>query len=520
MNVSHTINRRSFVAGSAAALAGLAFVGSAGIQAADAAPTERLVIGRPTDSDNLDPVTCVGNSNIFIFNLILEGLLMTSDDGSSIECCLAEDYDISDDGLTYTFTVKPGLVFSDGTPVTAADWQWTFDRAIETTDSNWYACVENIDHVECPDDTTVIVTLKQPAASTLANLCIFELGVQSKTYFDKVGAEEYQKSIIGTGPYAVKEWKKGEYLTLAANPNYREAGVPLTAEIEFKVVADDNSRTIQLQGGDIDAAIDLPLSTLAQLEGDPNCVPHADPSTVTRFMALNVANEYLANPDVRRALNMATNPQEIVDMVTYGYGIAIGSIFAPTSEFCDHSLAPNTPDIEGAKALLAQAGYPNGFQIGILIRGGNAFEQQIATILQYEWSQIGVTLTIEEAESTSYKTRMYGMEFDTLIDYWSDDIQDPAPFMNFIFDFSTACGFDTNFEQPAEMVALNDAANLETDLEKRKDLYCQIQQEFANQAIWIPLMALPWQNAVRKDVEGFVQTPLGNYRFAQMSKNA
>ncbi len=525
-NTTHALTRRTLVGAgaAAAALAGLGSLVGRGAVAPQAARADdakpAIVIGRPADSDNLDPVTCVGNTNIFIFNLILEGLLMTSDDGGSIECCLADSYDISDDGCVYTFHVKEGLVFSDGSAVTAEDWQWTFDRAIQTEDSNWHSCVENIDHVECPDDTTVEVTLKQPAASTLACLAIFELGVQSKAYYDQVGAEEYKNKIIGTGPFQVKEWKRGEYLTLEANPNYREEGVPAAQEVEFKVVADDNSRLIQLQGGDIDAATDLPLSTLSQLEGDANCSPHADASTVTRFMALNTQNEYLANQDVRKALTLATNPQELVDMATYGYGTAIGTIFAPTSEFCDADLAPNTQDLDGAKKLLENAGYGSGFSLGILIRGGNAFESQIATVLAYQWSQIGVTLNIEEAEATSYKERMYGMDFDTLIDYWSDDIQDPAPFMEFVFDFDQAAGFDTNFQQPDDMVALNDQANLETDVEKRKDLYRQIQEGFAEQAVWIPIMALPWQNAVRNDVSGFVQTPLGNYRFAQLTKTA
>ena len=122
------------------------------------------MVGRATDSDNLDPVTCVGNANIFVFNLIVEGLVKTSDDGSEILPCLATDWEVSEDGTTYTFNVQEGLLFADGSPVTAADWQCTFDRAIEAEDSNWHMCVENIDHVECPDDTTVIVVTKEPAA--------------------------------------------------------------------------------------------------------------------------------------------------------------------------------------------------------------------------------------------------------------------------------------------------------------------------------------------------------------------
>ena len=508
-----TINRRGFLCGTAA-LAGLAAFGSVSLPSAQAdEAVSRIVIGRPTDSNNLDPVTCVGNPNIFIFNLILDGLVKTSDDGSAIECCLAEDFEISDDNTVYTFTVKPGLVFSDGTPVTAEDWQFTFERAMSREDSNWHMCVENIDSVECPDDTTVIVTMKHPAASTLANLCIFTLGVQSKAYFEEVGEDAYADCIIGTGPYMVKEWKKGEYLTLEANPNYREEGKPLTQELEFKVVADDSSRTFQLQGGDIDIAVDLPLSTLAQLENDPNCAPSPNPSTVTRFMALNVENQYLADQNVRKAISMATDPQQLVDAVLFGYGTAIGTIFSTTSEFCDHSLQPNVPDIEGAKALLAEAGLEGGFDLGIMVRGGDALQEQVAMVLQQQWNQIGVRVNIESAEATAYRERMNGMDFDTLVDYWSDDIQDPSEFMNFIFDFNTACGFDTNFEQPAEIVALNDAANIEVDEEKRKELYAQIQQAFAEQCVWIPLFSTPYQNAIRNDIEGFVQTPLGNYRF-------
>ena len=163
MNCLSSLDRRGFLRGTAALGALVAFggyalngTGAALADSADASASSRIVIGRAVDSDNLDPVTCIGNQNIFVFNLILEGLVKTSDDGESIEPCLAESWEVSEDGTTYTFTVKPGLLFSDGTPVTAADWEFTFNRAIEAEDSNWHMCVENIDHVECPDDTTVI----------------------------------------------------------------------------------------------------------------------------------------------------------------------------------------------------------------------------------------------------------------------------------------------------------------------------------------------------------------------------
>ena len=525
MNCQPNLDRRGFLRGTAAlgalaAFGGYALNGAdvALADSADAGASSRIVIGRAVDSDNLDPVTCIGNQNSFVFNLILEGLVKTSDDGESIEPCLAESWEVSEDGTTYTFTVKPGLLFSDGTPVTAADWEFTFNRAIEAEDSNWHMCVENIDHVECPDDTTVIVVTKEPAASTMANLCIFTLGVQSKAHFDQVGDEGYMTDVIGAGPYMIKEWRKGEYLTLSANPNYREAGLPLTQEIEFKVVAEDTSRQLQLQAGDIDIATDLPFSTLMQLSSDSNVVVSPDPSTNVTFLSCNVANEYLANETVREALYEATDAQEFVDALSYGYATAVGSVFAPTSEFCDHSIEPAVANVEAAKALLAEAGYPDGFSLRVLLRGGNATQEQIAMILMQQWAQIGVTLELDAREATSFSQARADRDFDILVSGWSDDVQDPAEFMHFLFSFDVNYGCFTNFEQPEELVAINDAANVELDNEIRKELYAQIQQAFRKQAVNIPLFVTPWCNAYRTDITGWIQTPLGNFRLEHLAK--
>ena len=514
------LNRRGFLRGAAALGALAAFGGSAlSFETAQAdEASSRIVIGRPTDADNLDPVTCIGNQNIFLFNLILDGLVKTSDDGESIEPCLATEWEVSEDGTTYTFHVQEGLVFSNGDPVTKDDWQFTFDRAMESTDSNWHECVANIDTVECPDDTTVIVTTKVAAASTLANLCIFTLGVQSKAYFEEVGEEKYMDGPIGVGPYVVKEWKKGEYLTMEANPNYRFEGLPLTQEIEFKVVADDASRTIQLQGGDIDATTDLPFSTMMQLESDANVTPQADPSTMVYWISLNVENEYLSNDKVRQALFKATDAQQFVDALSYGFATAAGSILNPTSEYCDLSLLPPVADVEGAKALLAEAGYPDGFEVTMLLRGGNATYEQIAMVLQQQWAAVGVTLKLDQRETTAYTEARKSMDLDVIISGWSDDVQDPTQLMQFVFDFSVTNGYYTNYHQPEDMVELNQQATVEIDVEKRKELYAQIQQGFASEGIFIPLLNTPWNNALRNDITGWIQTPLGNFRFDELAK--
>ena len=515
------LSRRDFLL-SSAALGTLAALAGTGVNAsvAKADPVEKITIGRAVDSDDLDPVTCIGNVNIFVFNLLLDGLLKTSDDGSSIEPCLATDMpEVSDDGKTYTFHVQEGLVFSDGTPVTAEDWEWTFTRAIENEDSNWHMCVENIDHVECPDDTTVIVYTKEEAAATLANLCIFTLGVQSKSYFDKVGEDEYHNCILGTGPYTVSEWKKGEYLTLEANPNYRNADEPITKTVEFKVVADDAARIIQLQGGDIDIATDLSFSGMMQLESDPNITVQPDPSTMVYWLSLNTTSEKLSDPKVREALYVATNAQEFVDTITFGYATPACSIVNPTSEFYYASDQPSG-DVEKAKSLLEEAGV-GPFELNLLIREGNETNNQIGMILMKQWAEIGVTVNLNQLESTAYSAARKDLSnFDMIISGWSDDVSDPAEMMQFVFDYDVTQGYYSGVQFDDEMQQLNSDALVELDEEKRKEDYAQIQQKLREMAIYIPLMVTPWCNAMNSAVTGWVQTPLGNFRFEDLAREA
>ena len=478
---------------------------------------ERIVIARPQDSTNLDPVTCVGNTNIWIFNLVVDSLVKTSDDGKSIEPNLAESWTVSDDNLTYTFKLVPGVKFSDGTPVTAADWEWSLNRAIETTDGHWYFAAKNIEKVEAPDDTTVIITLKEASAATMANLSMFSMSVQSKAYFEKVGAAEYENAPMGTGPYFIKEWVKGESITLEANPYYRHEGYPKTKEIVFKVVSDDNARAMQLQAGEIDIATYMAFSSLKQMESDSNVKTMALPSTVTRFMALNTAVEGLNNEKVRKAINLATDNKAITAMVLYGYGEAALSFLQNTSAYLNTDIPAPAQDIEAAKQLMAEAGYADGLTIDMLYHAGNAFEEQIATILKEQWAQIGVNVELRPEEQGTYLDVFYGMQFDTVIDYWSDDTPDPLQFIQSICVFDLYFGFDTNYQNP-RLEELNALAAVEMDDAKRHEYYDEVQQIIHDAAIFVPLCSEPYGVAVRSNVEGFVQTPLGNYRFDNLVK--
>jgi len=140
---------------------------------------KQIVIGRPADSTALDPVTCMSsNYNYWIFNLLFEGLVKTGDGGTAIEPSLADSWDISEDGLTYTFHLKKGVKFSDGSPVTGEDWVWSFLRARDTEESTWNFDIEALEDVTAPDDNTLILKFKELRADNFTNLSMFNLTVQ------------------------------------------------------------------------------------------------------------------------------------------------------------------------------------------------------------------------------------------------------------------------------------------------------------------------------------------------------
>lgn len=207
----------------------------------DAAIKSEIVFARREDSNNLDPVLQDGNVNIWFFTMVLESLLKVSDDGTKIEPGLAETWDVSEDGLTYTFHLKEGLVFSNGDPVLAEDLVWSYERAMHTEESLWAELCLNLDSVEAPDDTTFIVHVKEASPVDEVTFTLFNLTIGDKSYFEEVGEEAYAKCPVGTGAYKFGEWKQGEYLMLEKNENYRDADQRQEREDPRYRGADDNT---------------------------------------------------------------------------------------------------------------------------------------------------------------------------------------------------------------------------------------------------------------------------------------
>ena len=473
-----------------------------------------IVISRPADSDNLDYVMQDGNVNIWMFNLCLEGLVKSSDDGRTIEPMLADKWEVSKDMLTYTFHLKKGLKFSDGTPVKGEDWVFSLTRSRDAKGSAWSFSLEAIKQVTAPNDTTVVITLKQPWAPILADLAMFNASVTSKAYFEKVGDKGYSQKPIGTGPYAITEWKKGEYILFDKNPYYWRPGLPKTAQIKMTVVPDDNTRMLQLQAGDVDATTFVPWNRMAELNGgDTKSV--AIPSTETRYVQFNTTKKIFSDVRVRQALDMATDKEAMSKLILFGFGQPAKGFMARSGPYWNGDLKTNAYNPAKAKALLAEAGYPNGFETTITLPAGNIVNAAIATVLKEQWSRIGVKVNLETLETATATSKFKKMETDITLRAWTNDMVDASQQVDYACVYANIKNFYTGW-QNAEVEKLAQAAKSELNDKKRMAMYYRIQELYQRDMPMLTLFHVPYPVAMKKTLKGFVQTPLGNYRFENL----
>ena len=480
--------------------------------AAEGGFADTIVFARPADPADMDPTIGDDTYSTRMYHSIIPGLVQVDKDGQIIPD-LAESWEVSDDGLTWTFHLHPGLKFADGSDVSIEDWQFTFDRAKNTEESYWKYTAEPIVSVE-GDSETVIITIAEENPAFLSYLTLFNMGLQSKAHFDELGGSYDNAWPLGAGAYYVTEWAHDQYVTMDANPYYYKEGYPKTPHVKFVTVGEDNSRVMMLQssGSDrIDLMSDLPFSSAAVTDAIDGVSVVEWPSTQQRYLVLNnQANPAFADVKVRQALMMGTDFQQLIDMCLYGYGQRSNSFLSPKQLGYNTKLPEYTYDVEGAKALLAEAGYPDGFDVTFTLRAGNALFEQIGTIIQDQWSKIGVRVNIESMDNAALRELQNNMELDMVIGTWTDDMPDPSQLTQYLLDYETNHGFYTNWKSDAcnELFA---QASKEMDDAARYELYDQIQQ-ICHDEVALPSLFNANEIVAQRDaVNGFIQTPYGQY---------
>jgi peptide/nickel transport system substrate-binding protein len=468
---------------------------------------------RSTDSDKLDPVVTDANRDIWIFMSIYDQLVKADDKGTGLKPGLAEKWSVSADGLSYTFNIRQGVKFSDGSAMTMDDITWSLTRAQTTDTSPWLFSLAQLKEAKAADDHTLVLTLTETWAPFLSDMSLFNASVVSKAFADKVGVDKLVDQTMGTGPYMLKEWKKSEYILLAKNPNYYVQGLPLLDEIKITEVPDTNSQVLQMQGGDVDGLVgqgDVPLNRLAELKADTKLQVQEWTSTYNNFVVFNTLTPSLSDVHARRALNYATDTLALIKTIRFGNGEFSNSFMPKGALYWNPDQTGYPFDLDKAKAEIAQSATPNGFSVKMMFSSGNAQAQAIATAIKDMWSKINVELVLDPLDSQVVTTNYRADKFETYQTGWTNDIIDPDELVSYAILPESTKNYHTNWTNQ-EAIDKANAARKELDPDKRRQLYYDIQKIHMDDAPMIYLYVVPYIDVFSTRIKGFFHHPMGQY---------
>jgi peptide/nickel transport system substrate-binding protein len=458
------------------------------------------------------------NPALFISVNMYDTLLRTTKDGLSIEPGLATKWEPSADGLTWTFTIRDGLKFSDGTPVKGNDFVTSLKQVAQGTKSAWKDSYKAIKDVQAPDDKTIKVILSQAHAPILSELAMFCAAILPADMATASDADNFDASKSkGTGAYMMNGWKKGDPLVLTRNPNYWKSTTGLdTVTIDY--VADDNARILKLQGGETDVIDFVPLSQMASLSQQPNIA--AQPFVIQQFSVLILNNTIkpLDDKNIRQALNYALDKDAILKAVYFGQAKFMNSPIPPGTYY-DKTLPGYPFNLDKAKQLMAASSMPSGFTVDFTIASGNNTAQQTATIAKDQWSKIGVTVNIQQQETSVVRQAYRDGKLAVTTGGWTNDMNDPTEIVNYeMRGGASPFAYWTRYNN-ADLNAKITAADLEQDPKKREADYAAIQKIYLDDAPLVFVSYPPATAAWQKYVDGFFIDGLSYYRFEDVKVN-
>lgn len=464
--------------------------------------TFRIAVG--IDPDTLDPALFTTTTVANIVEYMAETLVATDKDGNVLPQ-LATSWEISDDSLEYTFHLREGVSFHDGTSMDAEAVKWNLDRVL---DPNVKTAIRSpftsIEEVEAVDEHTVKLHLSQPFAPLLSSFALETSAIVSPASVDVEGnSYDNITQPVGTGPYVFKERVKGERIAVTRNEDYW-GEQPYYDEVVFRVVPEAATRESLLLAGQVDLIILPPISDVPALQQNSDVKVLLAPSDRTIFIAMNNNDEVLSDVRVRQALNYAVNKQEIIDSVLFGAAEALDAPMA-SSLFGYCAQQPYEYNPEKAKNLLADAGAEN-IELNFISPTGRYVQDfQASQAIAGYLSEVGIKSTVSTMDWPSYVGAILTPPDENTQDLhllgWAPSYLDAAQQM-VQFDSSQAPpnGLATSFYSNPQVDELIDAAGRETDPAKRKDLYCQASGIIWEEAPWIFLWVQRFPIVYRSDI--------------------
>lgn len=495
-----------------------------------------LIYGRGGDSVTLDPAIETDGESLKVTKNIYDTLLQYKGATTEVEPALATSWENSDDGLTWTFHLREGVKFHDGTDFNADAVLFNFDRWRNvdnpyryTGKFSYYAWMfgvgedDVVDDIVAVDEFTVEFHLNTPQGPFLNNIAMPSFAIASPTAIETYG-ETYIEHPVGTGPFVFENWNRNDSITLSKNQEYWMEGYPLLEELIFKSIPDNSARFIALQSGDVDIIDNVNPDDVTLSEQNSDLKTWLRPSMNVGYLAFNTQQAPFDNAKVRQALNMAVDKEGIIDAFYNGFAEPAknplpSSLWGYNDDITDYEY-----DLDAAKALLAEAGYPDGFETDLwympVTRPYIPQPKKIAEVMQNDFAKIGVTVNLVTEDWATYLDKTSAGEHSMALLGWTGDNGDPDNFLYVLLDSDNAVFPDAGniayYTSPAVHELLVGAQQI-SDQAERTAMYEEAQVIIHEDAPWVPLVHSTPPLLGNKEISGFEPHPTGTDSFTKVT---
>jgi len=493
-----------------------------------AQPAGTLVVGLVAEPVNLDPPQVTDLNSNRVGRRIVETLVTFPEESTQIVPGLAESWTISKDGLQYTFKLRRGITFHDGTPLNAEAVKFSIERQINPNHpayklgkypfANFF--FGNVKAVEVLSEERVAFLLNEARASFIAVLAQGAASIVSPTAVMKWGPD-YPTHPVGTGPFRFASWDRGQRVVLEKNPTYWKYPVKVERVI-YRPIVEDQARLTELLTGTLDVIVGVPADFVSQLEQNAKITLLKQVGAHVWYLGMNNQKKPFDDKRVRQALNYAVNKDAIVKDVLKGTGATSRGPVLPGTWGADPALKAYPYDPERAKKLLAEAGYPSGFSTTLWVpESGSGMQAPVAmsTVMQSNLKAVGVNVSLQTMEWGAYLAKLRTKEQELFALSWMAGTEDPDMVMYPLLHSSqwTPLGPNRALYKNARFDALLQQARLTTDQAKRAQLYREAQRILVDDAPWVFVDHEIQIAALSKRVQGFKLHPSFDLRVETIS---
>ncbi|NDJ58346.1 glutathione ABC transporter substrate-binding protein GsiB [Enterobacteriaceae bacterium 4M9] len=477
-----------------------------------------VVVAVGSNFTTLDPYDANDTLSQAVAKSFYQGLFGLDKD-MKLQNVLAEGYSVSEDGKVYTVKLRQGVKFQDGSDFNAEAVKANLDRA-SNPDSHLkrYNLYKNIASTQVIDPQTVKITLKAPF-SAFINI----LAHPATAMISPAALKKYGKDIgfhpVGTGPYQFETWNQTDFVKVAKFPGYWQKGLPKLDTITWRPVVDNNTRAAMLQTGEANFAFPVPFEQAAKLEKDPKLALVATPSIMQRYISMNVTQKPFDNPKVREAINYAINRQALVKVAFSGYATPATGVVPPAIEYAQtYQPWPYSP--AKAKALLKEAGYPDGFTTTLWSSHNHSTARKVLQFTQQQLAQVGIKVQVTAMDAGQRAAQVEGKDqkqsgVRMFYTGWSASTGEADWALSPLFASQNwpPTLFNTAFYSNPQVDNDLSAALLTADKAQKTKLYKDAQDIIWKESPWVPLVVEKLVSAHSKNLTGFYVMPDTGFSF-------